>query len=255
MMADPRSWEIDPLLRRAKVLTDLGLDDLARMEIERVEAVHPEASHREAMALRALMQIRSGERRAGIVRLRQAFPELGGPAQGSIPTEILRAYYPLEYEQVIRQEARSAGLPAHLVAGIIRQESAFDPRAKSRAGARGLMQVMPRTGRELALRMGLPWSTSRLVDPEFNLRLGTTYLRQVLEMFGGNLDLALAGYNGGPFRVKRLWAEAGADRELDRFLEGLAIEESKTYVKRILVLADSYRQLYPEGRRDGESEL
>ena len=115
------------------------------------------------------------------------------------------------------------------------------------------MQVMPRTGRELARHMGLPWSTARLVEPEFNLRLGTTYLRQVLEMFDGNLDLALAGYNGGPFRVKRLWAQAGADRELDRFLEGLAIEESKTYVKRILVLSDSYRQLYPQGRRDGEA--
>ena len=64
-------------------------------------------------------------------------------------------------------------------------------------------------------------------------------------MFDENLELSLAGYNGGPYRIKRLWNEAGA-RELDRFLEGLNIEESKTYVKRILVLSDSYRQLYPQ---------
>jgi soluble lytic murein transglycosylase-like protein len=64
-------------------------------------------------------------------------------------------------------------------------------------------------------------------------------------MFDGNVELALAGYNGGPYRIKRLWRE-NADGELDRFLEGLDIEESKVYVKRILVLSDSYRQLYPE---------
>jgi len=245
-------WPEDPALARARLLTDLGLDDLAIAEID---AVGGRAEPRAARALTALARARRGERTESIAEIRRAFPTLGGPFQMRLPREALRIYYPLDYEEVVRTHAELAHLPLDLVFAVIRQESAFDPRAKSRAGARGLMQVMPRTGRELALRMGLPWSTSRLVDPEFNLRLGTTYLRQVLEMFGGNLDLALAGYNGGPFRVKRLWAEAGADRELDRFLEGLAIEESKTYVKRILVLADSYRQLYPEGRRDGESEL
>ena len=76
------------------------------------------------------------------------------------------------------------------------------------------------------------------------MRLGTTYFRQVFSMFDENLELALAGYNGGPYRIKRLWHEAG-NGEIDRFLEGLGLEESKTYVKRILVLSDSYRQLYP----------
>ena len=63
-------------------------------------------------------------------------------------------------------------------------------------------------------------------------------------MFGGNVELALAGYNGGPYRIKRLWREAGSG-DLDRFVEGLSIEESKIYVKRILVLSDSYSRLYP----------
>jgi len=64
-------------------------------------------------------------------------------------------------------------------------------------------------------------------------------------MFDSNVELALAGYNGGPYRIKRLWKESGS-KEIDRFLEGLDLEESKTYVKRILVLSDSYRQLYPQ---------
>ena len=245
-------WPEDPALARAQLLTDAGLDDLALAEID---AVAGRAEPRATDALTALVRARRGERVESIAAIRQAFPSLGGPFQMRLPREALRIYYPLDYEEIIRTQAARAHLPLDLVLAVIRQESAFEPRAKSRAGARGLMQVMPRTGRELARHMGLPWSTARLVEPEFNIRLGTTYLRQVLEMFNGNLDLALAGYNGGPFRVKRLWAEAGTDRELDRFLEGLAIEEPKTYVKRILLLSDSYRQLYPKGHRDGDSEL
>jgi soluble lytic murein transglycosylase len=106
------------------------------------------------------------------------------------------------------------------------------------------MQLMPATARELAQRFGVPFSHERMSDPAFNLQLGTTYFRQVMSMFDDNLELALAGYNGGPYRIKRLWHERGG--ELDRFLEGLDLEESKTYVKRILVLSDSYRQLYPQ---------
>jgi soluble lytic murein transglycosylase len=106
------------------------------------------------------------------------------------------------------------------------------------------MQLMPATARELALKNGLDYSHEKLSDPAFNVRLGTTYLRQVFSMFDDNLELSLAGYNGGPYRIRRLWQESGGS-EIDRFLEGLNLEESKTYVKRILVLSDSYRQLYP----------
>ena len=66
-------------------------------------------------------------------------------------------------------------------------------------------------------------------------------------MFDGNEELALAGYNGGPYRIKKLWRQAGSRRELDRFVEGLALEETKTYVKRILLFEDSYQRLYPTG--------
>jgi soluble lytic murein transglycosylase len=104
---------------------------------------------------------------------------------------------------------------------------------------------MPSTAKELALRNGLTYSHNLLADPSFNVRLGTTYFRQVYTMFGENLELSLAGYNGGPYRIKRLWNEAG-NGDIDRFLENLGVEESKIYVKRILVLSDSYRQLYPQ---------
>jgi soluble lytic murein transglycosylase len=233
----------DPRLERAKLLTDLGLDELARREMELVE---DDANPRDLLALRALVLGREGKRRESIALLREAFPALGGPQQSTVPEEILRAYYPMDYQDTIVAAARANGLPPSLVAGIIRQESAFDPRATSPVGARGLMQLMPPTAREMASRLDSPSPRAGLYDPEYSIELGSAYLKQLLKMFDGNVELAVASYNGGPNRILRLWNEAGPAPELDAFVENLGLEESRDYVKRILVLADSYRQLYPE---------
>ncbi len=235
-------WVIDPALQRAKLLTDLGLDQLAQREMD---LVRNQANERDLLAIKALIMVRQGERRAGIALLREAFPDLGGPRQSKVPEEILRAYYPLEYEDTIRAQARAHGLPAALVAGIIRQESAFDPRATSPVGAKGLMQLMPATARETARRLDRRMPANGLYNPEVSIELGTAYLRQLLDSFHGNVELAVASYNGGPNRIRRLWDE-DPDAELDDFVENLNLDESRDYVKRILVLADSYRQLYPD---------
>ena len=240
--SEPR-FPSDPRLERAKLLTDLGLDDLARREMELVE---DDANPRDLLALRALVLGREGKRRESIALLREAFPALGGPQQSTVPEEILRAYYPLDYQETIVAAARANGLPPSLVAGIIRQESAFDPRATSPVGARGLMQLMPPTAREMASRLDARSPADGLYDPEYSIELGTAYLKQLLKRFDGNVELAVASYNGGPNRIQRLWNEAGPSPELDDFVENLGLEESRDYVKRILVLADSYRQLYPE---------
>jgi soluble lytic murein transglycosylase-like protein len=241
----PDSWPLDPALTRARLLTDLGLEELALSESELVEA---KASPTAVKALEALVLARKGERRKSIQLIRDAFPALGGAFQGTVPEEARHLYYPLDHQDTIRTWASRNRLPTFLVYGIIRQESAFDTNAQSWAGARGLMQLMPATARELAGKLGMTYTHERLSDPAFNVQLGTTYFSQVLDMFSGNQELALAGYNGGPYRIKRLWKEAGdaGDAEIDRFLESLTIEESKTYVKRILVLSDSYKQLYPQ---------
>jgi soluble lytic murein transglycosylase len=235
-------WPSDPALGRARLLTDLGLDDLALSE---AELVRDKVQQRPWQALQAIVLARRGERRKSVQVIRDAFPALGGPFQASLPEEARRLYYPIDYLEPIRTWSAMNRLPSYLVFGIIRQESAFDRYAQSWAGARGLMQLMPATARELALKNGLSYSHDLLSDPAFNVRLGTTYFRQVFSMFDENLELSLAGYNGGPYRIKRLWNESSG-RETDRFLEGLGLEEPKTYVKRILVLSDSYRQLYPQ---------
>jgi len=108
------------------------------------------------------------------------------------------------------------------------------------------MQVMPATGREIARRLGLKYTQEQSNDPGFSIQLGTTYYKQVRSMFDNDDELSLAGYNAGPYRIKRLWRKAGANAELDRFLETLDLAETRSYVKRVLLFADSYERLYPD---------
>jgi soluble lytic murein transglycosylase-like protein/TolA-binding protein len=234
-------WPVDPRLARVELLFRLGLDEEALIELSSSAG---KADSRATDALRAQILAAQGNRRQSIITLRRAFPVLGTPHQGLAPLKARHLYYPLDFAEIISEQARARGLESHLVLGLIRQESAFDFSATSSAGARGLMQIMPATGKELARRLGLRYSQDRLSDPAYSVRLGTLYLSQVLEMFEGEEVLALAGYNAGPYRIKRLWQQAGSDREIDRFLEQLSYPETRNYVKRVLLYSDSYRRLY-----------
>jgi soluble lytic murein transglycosylase-like protein len=236
-------WPGDRRLDRARLLSDLGLEGLARAELD---ALADGAEPRAAAALSSLVYARAGATRDSLREIKRAFPQLGTALQGTAPAEALTLYYPLDYREAIARAAAEQGLSPALVFGMVHQESGFDPGARSRSGARGLMQLMPSTGREVARGLGLPFSYARLSDPNYSLRLGTSYFRRVLEMFDGNTELALAAYNGGPGRISRLWRAEGPDPQLDRFLEELSLEESRNYVKRIVVLAESYRSLYPD---------
>ena len=236
-------WPCDPLMSSLEIRHPGVLDRVGRLSGP-VGIVRLSVDPRAAFALKAVIYARQGKHRKSIPELRKAFPALGGPFQAALPLAARKLYYPLAYEDGIRSASQVAGLPSHLVFGIIRRESAFDLTARSSAGASGLMQLMPATAREVARKLGLTYSRDRLTsDPVFNVRLGTTYFRQVLDMFNGQEELALAGYNGGPYRIKRLWKEASGEG-LDTFVEDLGIPESKSYVKWILVLSDSYRNLY-----------
>ena len=241
--AEREVWPDDPLLERARWLSDLALDKLAVAELERVAE---RADGRAVAALKGLILARTGVRRESLRELRKAFPRLATAHQETVPRAALELYYPRPFSDQVTRLAGEQSLPASLVFGMVHQESGFDPQAKSRSGARGLMQIMPATGRELARRLGVNYSLQRLYEPEYSLRLGTTYFRQMLAIFDNRVELALAGYNGGPGRIQRLWREQQSSGEIDRFLEGLSSAESRNYVKRILVLAESYRSLYSD---------
>ena len=162
----PDLWPSDPALDRARLLTDLGLDTLALDELDRVGS---QAPTRPSAALRAIILARQGFPRKSAAAIREAFPALGTAYQNSAPRPALELYYPVAYEDSIEHWARFHRLPKHLVLGMIRQESAFDLTAKSHAGARGLMQLMPATFQEIQTRNS---GFHSIDDLEWNIAAG-----------------------------------------------------------------------------------
>lgn len=159
--------------------------------------------------------------RDGIILL-----QTGWPAAAEIPAE--------------------SGIDPAFALGVIRQESSFDTTTVSPAGARGLMQLMPATAAPLARKLGLPVSVPALTgDPRTNIRLGTAYLRQMLDQFGGSLPLAAAAYNAGPARVKEWLASNGDPRaeggDMIDWIELIPLNETRNYVQRVIENTVIYR--------------
>ncbi|HEU4521148.1 MAG TPA: transglycosylase SLT domain-containing protein, partial [Thermoanaerobaculia bacterium] len=145
-------------LRLASELTALGAFSDARLEIQK-NAGRDNA--RFADSLLAELHHGSGNTLLMYLALRRAFPQLASVEQDSVPVHFLRMYYPVRYEDDIRENARKNDLDPHLVMGLILQESYYDPTAKSRVGATGLMQIMPPTGKEIAQRLRIPFGEKR----------------------------------------------------------------------------------------------
>jgi soluble lytic murein transglycosylase len=132
----------------------------------------------------------------------------------------------------------------YLVAGLIREESVYDPRALSPVGAMGLMQIMPDTGRRVARTVGRSdFTVDQLFVPEVNLQLGVRYLEDLLDRFAGNTAYAVAAYNAGPEAVTR-WIENNPPRSIEEFIEEIPFAETRWYVKRVLRSMWEYQTLY-----------
>jgi soluble lytic murein transglycosylase len=184
-----------------------------------------------------------GDYFSSIAVLSRAFPsyELLPPA--SIPDPVDGLLFPTPYLDLVRKHSAASSLDPTIVLGLIRQESAFMAEARSRANARGLMQVLPSTGRQLARRAGIRrYSTARLYQPGTNIALGTRHLSSLLEMFDGKIELALAGYNAGERRVQTWKAQFG-ETDMAEFVERIPLAETRGYVKRVLTNSAHYRVL------------
>ncbi|GAK59966.1 lytic transglycosylase, catalytic [Candidatus Vecturithrix granuli] len=152
--------------------------------------------------------------------------------------------YPLAYWDLITRYAAQNTLDPFFVAGIIRQESAYNPRALSYANAMGLMQVIPSTAARVAKRLGLKqFTTAQLYEPETNIAIGTAYIAEMLEKFEGNLFRAIAAYNAGPNATNKWWPQnIGIDDE--EVVENITYNATRNYVKRVLRDQHRYRSLY-----------
>jgi soluble lytic murein transglycosylase len=155
--------------------------------------------------------------------------------------------FPLPYKDEVFVNARERGLDPWDVAALIRQESEFNPGARSRANAYGLMQLRPATGRMLGKHEGMrAVPTSLLLNPGVSIKLGTEYLRQQLASWDGDLFRTLAAYNAGPGRVHQ-WLMSSNYREPAEFVESIPFTETREYVQAVLRNADIYRELYGKG--------
>ncbi len=148
--------------------------------------------------------------------------------------------FPLAYKEQVLRHAANAELRPSLVYGVIRRESAFRANVSSKAGARGLMQIMPKTGRMLARKLNHRWrSAAQLFQPEINLRYGTTYLKQLSDRFNNNLAMVAAAYNAGPHRVER-WRPETQSLPADIWVETIPFNETRRYVKAVLAYMSIY---------------
>lgn len=174
--------------------------------------------------------------------IRKAWPQLATAEQDTAPAYFLSMYYPRKYDALIEREADKNGVDPNLVRALILQESYYNPKARSRVGATGLMQLMPPTAQDHARRLRLPYSESRLTEPAYNIPLGTFHFRMLMNLFRGNTYLAIASYNAGQGNVMK-WRRAAPRKPLDEFLESIPFPETRNYVKRVTILRSSYARI------------
>lgn len=151
--------------------------------------------------------------------------------------------FPMDYAATIKHEAARQAIPAELVFSIIRQESAFDPNARSFADAMGLMQVLPTQAKVVAKELGLEFrGHDDLYRPELNIPVGAKMLRQGLDRYDGNFILAIASYNANDRAIKG-WLKSRFREDPAEFIEEIAYEETRTYVKLVLRNYIFYKRL------------
>lgn len=181
----------------------------------------------------------------------------------------LQLRFPMEYPELYRKHAEQQNIPMNWALSITRRESAFNPSARSSVGAMGLMQLMPKTAREVAKKSLHPLGKIKdLYKPKTNIALGTAYLAQMLNRYNGSRIYATAAYNAGPSRVDR-WLKERGHLPLDIWIEIIPFEETRHYVQRVLeygvvydlmanrpthLLNDNERQLLALNLLEGEDE-
>ena len=230
--------EDSPHLAKAKLLANAGLNEYLAREI----AADPDSGSWSALA-EAQIYASYGEAYRALRALKRALPGAASASIESIPLPYWRILFPEPYWTIIKAEAAKNNVDPYLVASLIRQESEFNPSVISYANAWGLMQMLPSVGRSLAKQEGMKnFQTFQLLDPETNIRLGTRYLKQTLDKFGGVPEYALAAYNAGDSRVLD-WQAAGPYGGMDEFVESIPFTQTREYVQAILRNVEIYREI------------
>lgn len=231
----------DARIARAEQLNVVGIDEWALEELARASEAGPN-SPKVNLAIAQIYRHQEDNVRA-LNTLKKSFPDYSQMK----PEEMTRAewdvFYPLAYWDIIVQESRARNLDPYQVAGLIRQETVFDPRAKSPARAYGLMQVLVPTATLTAKRYGVDRSITAesLFEPRLNIQIGTAYLRDQIDKFG-RIEYVAAAYNAGPGRAMSWRASLPVD--IDEWAEAVPFKETRGYVQGVVRNRLQYERLY-----------
>lgn len=226
---------------RASLLLAMGLFDDAVDDVrQRYPLTPPPSALTRSVALNLGADTRNSI--AAIETLMRAVPDDFVPQL--LPEQLRQLLYPRYFYDTIVEEAKAHGADPRLVLSIMREESRFDPRAKSAAAARGLLQFIITTARDVGQKVGLvDLSPEDLYDPRIVIRLGAHYLADLQKQFGGNPYMTAAAYNAGP-KQTALWARQSPGPGHDAFLTTVNFEETKNYVRKVLNSYERYGEIY-----------
>jgi soluble lytic murein transglycosylase len=226
-------------IERARILRAAGFNDFGESEL-RFGAKNGAEPHLIAMELASAADTTAESLRA----MKSTVQDYLSLAFDSAPVRFWQLLFPLPFRPALDEFAKQRDLDPFMVAGLIRQESEFNPSVRSHANAYGLTQIVPATGRQLARMNGIkPFTIALLLQPETNINLGTTYLRMLLDEWGGKWEETLASYNAGKGRVVN-WVTWGQFREPAEFVESIPFNETHEYVQAVIRNAAIYRELY-----------
>ena len=231
----------DKTIAKAADLTTAGLDDWALEELGEISAAQPN-SPKINLAIAQVYRSQEDNVRALNV-LKKSFPDYSQMKPEEMTREQWDVFYPLAYWDIIVQESRARSLDPFQVAGLIRQETVFNPRARSAARAYGLMQVLIPTAVLTAKKYGVDRSITEesLYEPRLNIQLGTAYLRDQIDKFG-RIEYVAAAYNAGPQRVVQWKTSLPAD--MDEWDEAVPFKETRGYVQGVVRNRLQYERLY-----------
>ncbi|HYK48807.1 MAG TPA: transglycosylase SLT domain-containing protein [Terriglobales bacterium] len=226
--------------QKAQLLENGGLVDFAVRELQ---AAGNEDKGNWVVAETARLYPDAGRYDGAIQVFKRAVPNYFAVDLPTLPRSYWEALFPKPYWTDLKKFSSQNALDPYLVASLIRQESEFNPGAVSKANAVGLMQLLPKVGKNVAKEEKLKhFSPTQLFTPEINLQLGTRYFREMVDKFGA-FEYALAAYNAGSNRVDD-WQGQGKYRDPQEFVESIPFTETREYVQAILRNANVYRQLY-----------
>jgi soluble lytic murein transglycosylase len=227
--------------QRAQALRAIAFDSSAEQELKNAYFASPSPRFLLEAAQAAFDEGHFG---AGMTYARTAVPNVDARKFSDVPIEAWKELFPLPYEAALRREAAKNDFDPMFAAGLIRQESTFQPDAVSHKNAIGLMQVLPKTGRLLARQIKVRYVKNKLFDPDYNIELGMVYIANLVQQFG-SLEAAAAAYNAGEDRIAAWKAERNYE-EIPELVESIPFTETREYVQIVLRNAQLYRMIYAQ---------